>query len=148
MITIQREHFTDIWREGLPLMAAHHEESGELPGALDLNLPVFLSADQQGILILVTARDDGVLVGYSTCWHGKHPHVKSARTAQGNTIYVHPDYRGQRGLGYKILKHMITELKASAPMIVKYGSKVKRDIGPILKRLGFQADEVSYTLTL
>lgn len=145
MIAIQRESFTEKWREGLDMMHAHHNESAELPGEFNLNHQLYSMGDQKGSLILVTARDDGVPVGYSTCWYGYHPHSRQIRVAQGDTIYVAPPYRG-RMIGVKILRCLLKELER--PVVVRFGSKVKGDISPLLKRLGFKSDEVFYSLTL
>lgn len=147
MITIQRESFTEKWREGIAMMQAHHAEATTLPGEFNLNVPLYATGDAKGALLLVTARDNGVPVGYSTCWMGKHPQCKQITIAQGDTIYVTPPYRG-RMIGVRIIKHMLKELKASSPLIVRYGSKVKADISPLLKRLGFELDEYSFTLQL
>lgn len=129
------------------MMRAHQSEVSTLPGELDLNLPLYANGDAKGNLLLVTARDDGVPIGYSTCWCGQHPQCKQIRVAQGDAIYVAPAYRG-RMIGVRILRAMLLELKAKSPLIVRYGSKVKADITPMLKRVGFELDELSYILRL
>lgn len=129
------------------MMRSHQAEVSTLPGELDLNVPLYAKGDASGALILVTARDDGEPIGYSTCWYGFHPQCKQIRIAQGDTIYVMPKYRG-RMVGVRILRFMIGELQAKAPLIVRYGSKLKADISPMLKRVGFELDELSYILRL
>src|SRR5262249_49181520 len=133
--------------EAKRLTELHHDESSTLLDGFNLNLELYLSGDRQGKLLAVGARDDGDLIGYTTCWVGFHPHSKHIKIAQTDTIYVLPEFRKAQ-VGLKLMRCMQEALKPHQVAVWRAASKLGFDISALLKRLGFQPDEVSYILRM
>jgi len=95
-VTFQRERLGPILRQVLPLLRRDWEENGvdrdRVP--FSLNLDQYLSYDLLGILQIVTARDQGALVGYIFAY--VHPHIDHSNMgwAMLTWYWLYPEYRG------------------------------------------------------
>jgi L-amino acid N-acyltransferase YncA len=102
---------------------------------LDIDFERYAEAEANGHLHVVTARDDGILVGYHVWFVGMHMHYKSSRTAVSDVVYLLPMYR--KGLaGYRFLKYSLDSLAALSVQRMVMNVKLHHDFGPVLKRLG------------
>lgn len=94
MIVIQRERAADVVEEIVPLLVSHWKEVNK-----DLNVPqlnpdfsIYLDADDNGMLVVMTVRDEGKLIGYSVDNINYNTRYKM-QAANNDIMYVSPEYR-------------------------------------------------------
>lgn len=139
-----RERLTPILRELLPLIEKDWREAGidhdKVP--LHLDLDRYLDYDLVGVLQIVTARDDGLLVGYVFAF--VHPHIdhKGRGWAILSWYWLYPDYRKQ-GVGKALVEAMLGFLKTAKVSVVEATEKVAHAHG-LFKRMGFKATDTVY----
>lgn len=136
-VTFRRERLAPAVRELLPLIRADWEEAGVDHEAvpLDLNWHQYLDYDLMGILQLVTARDDGVLIGY--VFNFIHPHIMHSKTRWCivDLYWLYPEYRG-RGIGAAMMQTTLKFLGEAGVKVVQGSEKVAHPNG-MFERLGF-----------
>lgn len=107
MITIQEENFYDMFPESVELRD-HNFEDNPLPIQdiqLDLDVTKYKIMAQQGTLLVVTARDEGKLIGYYSSVVQPHLHFAKILFGLGDAYVVHRAYRG-KGIGAKMFAHV------------------------------------------
>ena len=63
---------------------------------LEPDVDSFIEMEQRGALQIVTARDDGRLIGYHVTIVRNHLHYKSSLSGYVDMYFIHPDYRKGR----------------------------------------------------
>lgn len=145
MIRYQLERWQDAESEMAEHFSAHCAEVGADPGRFTLSpdYAMFRALQDSGNLAVITARDDGRLVGYHVSLVRRHMHYDSL-TAYTDIFYIAPPYR-KGMIGVKLFKAAEDVLTAMGVERIYTGTKLKLDIGPILERLGYNAIERLYT---
>jgi GNAT superfamily N-acetyltransferase len=148
-IEFQTESWLDVLPELKAMFDAHWEEIALNRDAikLDIDYDLYERLTRSGELHLVTARDDGWLVGYHVSVIRPHPHYKSTLHCLTDVFYLRPEYRSGM-TGYKLIKFFRDSLKARGVKKVLMGTKLGIDIDPLMKRLGFTPIERVYSLVL
>lgn len=149
MITYQTEKFKDCIDEAKPLLMKHWDEV-----ACDKeNVPLNPDYDQYqrlcdaGVLHIVTARDDGVLVGYASWLVAVNLHYKQLVFGEIDIFFLSAECR--RGLvGYKLLSKSDEYLASIGVNKIVSKDKIAHGLGPIFKRLGYEAIETVYLKTV
>lgn len=97
-----------------------------------------------GDIIVVTARKRDRLVGYGIAFIGPFKQSKHVQYAEFDTIWLDPNQRnGSVGINLiKRLEQAILDTKKVEFILA--GHSFKKDIGPVLKRLGYKPAEVIY----
>ena len=150
MITFQIEKFSDVYVEALPLLEAHYEEIATYKEVKALNPDVwrYLEIEEKGILRIMTARDDGVMVGYFVSMIMPSLHYKDCSTAINDILYVHPEYRGGT-LAYRLFKKALQDLKENTGAnLVMIHMKIKHPFRELLTKLGFAQTEENWEKVL
>ena len=101
MATFQVEKFEDCWQEMAPYWPLHWEELALDKERIKPNADIerYISLSQNGILQVVTAREDGKLIGYHFSIIGTHLHYKHVLMANTDMYWLHPYHRkGNTGL--------------------------------------------------
>lgn len=98
-------------------------------------------------LHVVTARRDGVLVGYFISTLGYHLHYRDSLTAWTDIYYLRPDCRHGRN-GVNLFKFMEDSLNAMGVERIYTSTKTELNNGPMLEALGYAPKEVVYTKIL
>lgn len=133
-ITYQREKF-DPNHEGFKtLNDAHGIELRGMP--TQLNIPVYLRIQNEGRLVLVTAKDGDIYVGYSSHIWFRHLHF-DLRIGEDDAWYVTPAYRKQ-GVGRKLREFAIEELKKDNVDFVYGRLKVAHPHDDSMNGLGYK----------
>ena len=102
--------------------------------------------ERDGGLVIYTAREAGVLVGYAAFFLVHHAHYRRNLFALNDVFYVDPARRSDPWLGFRFLKFIDAQLTADADIdAIKWHTKVHLDFGPLLRRLGYQAEEVIWS---
>lgn len=134
--------------EMMPLWVMHAEETkDENPMTLDPNFTLYKLMEDSGSMRVYTMRQAGKLVGYQVLFIATHPHSKRVLTAQMDILFLHPDYRK----GYAAMNFMTWcdgELQAEGVNIVIKTIKRRLDFGAILERMGYKAEDVTYSRQL
>ena len=143
MLTFQKERFSDIAPDLPPLFLRHFEEVAHDKDRISLapDWEGYSMLEAAGRLHIITARDDGKLVGYFFADIGYGLHNHTSLISGTDMFYLDPEYR--KGLnGYRLLKTAIEGLEFDK---MKIQTKIDRNLGRIFERLGFRAAEIVYT---
>jgi hypothetical protein len=146
MIEYKEETFDQVIDEIKPLLENHYEEIALNKDAIKLNpdYGIYKSLCDSGVMRVITARDDGKLVGYCVCIIKYHLHYKDSLTAFNDIFYISKDYR--KGLtGVKLFIKTEEILKKYGVQRVSMNTKVHHDVGVIFDRLGYKETERVFT---
>lgn len=149
-ITFQWEKFPKLTRELLPLLKRHYKEITYLDIDLDLDWDLYHEYNSRGILHILTARQDGDLVGYIFNLVGPHLHHVSTKWAAATMYWMDPRTR----LGWWPVKMFLENLRGmqerevnvhSVSITLKFQSG---RVGKIFQRLGYTPNEILFTKVL
>lgn len=143
------EKFSDVIEEAKPLLEKHWEEIALDRDTIKLNpdYEKYQALEDIGLIHITTAREGGVLIGYSAYFITPNLHYKQVIVAESDIFYISPEYRR----GTTALKLFKAAEKALSELGVhKVVSKIKtdHDKGPLFERMGYRAIEVNYCKTL
>ena len=153
MIEIREEAWAAVRAELAPLFLVHHNEltdaeyKSRLP--LDVDWDAYARIDRAGNLLLVTARENGRIIGYTVSMLHPHLHYRTALMCHVDTYWLHPDHREPDGdsletiasTGAQLLVE--TEDRAAARGAVKMINHTRfwADNQKLFDLLGFKAVE-------
>lgn len=124
-------------------MQEHYDEIAENKSILHLNPQRAVYETLGDKVLLVTARNDGRLVGYFLWIISSHPHYQDTIVAAEDLHFLAKKYR--RGLtGYKFMKYAIEAAQARASFLV-IREKLAHHHPALMNRLGFKATDIVYT---
>lgn len=138
-----RENIKDAWAEMYPLFEKHWVEIAQhkdIPLAPDRDL--YVKMDELGALRVYTAREAGVLVGYSVYSVTPHLHYASCKLATQDVLFIQKDKRGR--FGARFIAWCDEQLRGQDVQIVAHHVKVAHDFGPLLERMGYSCVEKIY----
>ena len=142
----QLERFSDVIDEAQPLLVQHWEDVALNQDTVALNpdWDAYAFMDSMDRLHIITARDNGKLVGYVVYLTSLWLHYKDQVIADGDIFWLHPDYR--KGMtGVKLLKEAENALRAKGVNFIINKVKLHKDVGKIFDRLGYSAVETVYS---
>lgn len=124
------------------LWQVHWEEIALDRAKVPLNpdIDTFRLLEEAGLLLIVTARDGGKMVGYHVSIVRPHLHYKQSLTAYADMYFIHPDYR-QGMTGVRLFKFLEQELRERGVDRIYQGTKVHKDMGRLFERLGYKETE-------
>lgn len=153
-ITFQKEMFVSIMPE-LPVLFYEHWKEVAVDRdkiALDIDWARYVSMEAQGILHVMTARDDGVLIGYYTALVMTHLHFKQSRTAWSDMVFLLAPYRktgkGLLTTGYLLIcaaEKMLKNLRVEKSYLV---TTTIVPVNILTKRLKYRPGEEMYSKLL
>ncbi len=145
MITFQKESFVSVMPE-MPEMfhALWLEQATEQDDVeIDPDWDRYAALDMSGQLHMLTARDEGIMVGYYMALVMPSLHYKTLLTAFADLYYLHPEYR--KGMnGVRLFKEANAMLKALGVKKSYVMTNVRFPITIILKRLGYNCIEHAF----
>lgn len=147
MISIQVEKLTAFLIDEIdPLLCSHYDEL-----ALDQsNVPLapmwdrYFAIQENNELLIVTCRDDEVLIGYFVGFISKSLHYETCLTCSMDIFYVAKEHR-KGSLGIRLFKYVERELRSRKVQRWFVGSKVHADASKLFERLKFSKIEVYYS---
>ena len=142
MISYQEETFDQVIDEIKPLLEDHWEEIALNKEVIKLNpnYEMYEKLCNAGVMRIVTARDDGKLIGYCICIIAYNLHYKDSLTATNDIFFISKDYRkGSTGVKLFIKNEEI--LKSYGVQRLIMNTKVHQDVGAIFERLGYKQTE-------
>ena len=146
MITFQVESFKETLPEFEYLLPIHYEELALNKDKVPLmpQWDIYFGREDAGELLFVTARSEGIIIGYFIGFIAPGLHYKTCLTCQLDIFYIHKDFRNGR-IGIKLFKFVETELRRRGVMRWFVGSKLHADASSLFKYLKFEPVEVYYT---
>ena len=146
MIEFKEETFDQVIDEIKPLLENHYEEIALDRDVIKLNpdYDTYKKCCDSGLMKIITARDDGKLVGYLIAIIKYHLHYKDSLTAIDDIFYISKEYR--KGLtGVKLFIKTEEILKKYGVQRVILNTKLHHDVGAIFDRLGYKETERVFT---
>jgi predicted acetyltransferase len=146
MVEYKEESYNDVIEEIKPLLETHYKEIAMNQDLIKLN-PDYKQYEimcRMKLMRIVTAREDGELIGYCICMIKPHIHYMDSLTAFNDIFYIKPHKRlGMTGI--KLFKKTEEILKQYGVQKIFMNVKRSHDIGAIFERLGYKESERIYT---
>lgn len=132
-ITYQQESYASVIREALPLLQRHWREVGDHHDQrpFNPNFDYYFGQERAGNIALVTARSNGVLIGYVMQVCGYAIHYRQTRWSCNDVVWLDPAFRSGF-VGIKLLTKMEEVLRS---MKVHVFEMLPRDKHPALGRI-------------
>jgi GNAT superfamily N-acetyltransferase len=142
MIEYERARYSKaLCQEMLPLLKANWRESASYEEGIeaDPDFERYRKLDAAGMILCITAREAGRLVGYVVYVITHSSHHQTIVCGLGDAIYTDPDHRG---VGNELLKLAENRMRAAGVKrlgwSVEEGSRIHR----LLVETGFYPDEI------
>jgi GNAT superfamily N-acetyltransferase len=149
MITYQVEAWSDVVDEMKPLWFAHWEEVAMDHEAIVLapDFKLYEHYEATGALHIVTARENGIVVGYHILIVRPHLHYANDLHAFTDVYYVAPAKR-KGWVGIKLFKFSDRTLKQRGVKKIITATKLHLDMSRIFSYLGYRETERVFTKVL
>lgn len=146
MITYQEESFKDCFDDMLPLLVEHWEEVAIYKDKvrLEIDQERYQMMDDLGLLHIVTARDDGVLIGYYVSFLNRHLHYSKTLYALNDVLFLDIPYRKQ-GVAKEMFKYAEDRLKERGVDVIVIHMKTDHPFKSLCTGLGFDKVEYNYS---
>jgi GNAT superfamily N-acetyltransferase len=142
--TFAVESLNAILEEIKPLFEKHWEEINRMKHLFVLNpdWDMYDKMEQSDLMVLITVRAEGALVGYAAYTKMHHPHYKNVMIAQNDVVFVLPEHRGQTGR--RLIQAAEAALESMGIQCVTMHVKPYKNFGPMLERTGYKLHELVY----
>lgn len=136
------ETMDEVLDDMAPLWDLHWEEIALDRQKVPLNpdIDTFRTLEDAGLLLIVTARDEGKLIGYHVTIVRPHLHYKHSLTGYADMYFMHPHYR-QGMTGVRLFKFVEQVLRDMGVDRIYQGTKLHKDMGRLFERLGYKETE-------
>lgn len=141
------EPFVTCLSEMERLLPGHYAEIATDPIPLEIDFDKYLQLEQLGMLLTITARVEGLLVGYYLSIVVPHINHKSSLTGHPAMLYLMKPYRNGFAL-MRMVKAVEDALTARGAQRMFSGVVLTHDFGPLLERMGFLPVERMYSKML
>lgn len=144
MIQFQEEHWADFCVDAQHLFPLHWKELAlnQEVIQLDPDHDLYNAIDKSGQLMILTAREDGKLLGYNVYFIRNHMHYKLTKVAMTDMYFVLPEAR--RGVGLKLFIEAEQRLKARGVKLAITSCKVHEDHERLFTRLGWTFSDKTF----
>ena len=139
------ERWCDLRREMIPLLVRHWREvalnHADVP--LDIDEARYKAMDESGALHILTARRNGLLIGYNVAIISTHLHYASTLHGITDVYWIAPECR--HGVtAMRLFQAVERELKKLGVRKLFTATKLHIDQGPLFERLGYRPVERLY----
>ena len=146
MIEYNRETYASCIPEIMKLFPEHAKEVYVNQAQPKIDDSVYRDLESNGLLVLITARRDGVLVGYSTSILARDRHSNDLQ-AYVDSYYLIPSER-KGWAGIKLLRVIEDTLRDIGVAEVTTGAKVHLDTAKLFEYHKYQQVEILYSKKL
>lgn len=148
-ITFQLERWAGFYANGQKLFYDHWRElalnQDEIP--IDIDVEGYQRLEDLGILMILTARADGELIGYVLSFLMPHLHYKSSGPmCMTDMYYVRPEFR--HGVGALMFLRWERELKQRGIKKAITSTKVHQDHSQLFLKLGWTHSDNTFVKVL
>lgn len=126
----------------LALADVHFAEVAPQGADLEIDHEQFQWMCEHGLLHVVTARNDGVLVGYHLTLVRKQLH-RNVLSGYVDAFFLDPEHR-KGSTGMRLMKYAEETLKRRGVKWLYTGTKHVKNIGILLEHMGHKAIETQY----
>lgn len=143
MIVFSVELVSLIKDEMWPLLERHYQELtlNKEVVKLEVDWTQYESLEKLGMLEAITAREDGLLVGYSVFFVHHHMHYKSLKVASNDVLFLSSEHR-KGSIGIRLIKESEKHMRAIGVNKIAWHVKHSLDWSKILVRLGYANEEL------
>jgi GNAT superfamily N-acetyltransferase len=137
---IRRETFNECWEEMGPLFERQWEELAlfkeDIP--LSIDYPKYKELEDRGLLFIITARVEGVIMGYSVFFINNPLHYSTSPFGMSDVIWVDPVYR-QSGVGAELISQTerLAKKKGAKWFSWRIKPRADQDFSPYLATQGY-----------
>ena len=150
MMTYQEERFSDLRIEAAELFEQHWREAGNRPEPVDMDWGSYRAMEDAGVLLTVTARHYGRLVGYAAFVIWKHPHHRTITVADCDCVFLEGGRR--QGLaGQFFIRHIEKVLRNRGVQEIhipvrpiNHTKRGDRSLMPLMVRLGYRLQSMVF----
>lgn len=137
---------TPLLNEAIPLTQDHWEEVALYKDEIKLtpDYGSYFKAQKKNQLLVITARDEGKLVGYCVFFLTEGLHYQGTFTGVNDIIYISKAYRGGT-VAYRMLKLAEKELIAMGAAVMRMDMKAHAPFERLCEALDMQPHEISYS---
>jgi GNAT superfamily N-acetyltransferase len=149
-VTLQRERWSDALRdEAIPLFERHWKEVAldQETVPLDPMWEAYAQLDAAELLIITTARMDGVLIGYVSHFITPNLHYRSLKVADNDIFWLAPEHRHSR-TGIHLLRAAEQNVLDAGCNKILMKEKIHIPLGRLFKFLGYREIERLHAKTL
>lgn len=146
-ITFQCEKFAALYAEAKPMLERHFKEIALYQDRIPLSPDTerYLAGEKQGSLIIVTAREDGNLVGYASVVIGKRMHNVTIVSALIESLWLAPECRG-KGAGSGMFDAVEEVARSRGALTVHCHSKIQHPaLSFLLGKRGYEQVEIVHS---
>ena len=136
--------FGKLYNHGLcNHIQSHYEELNDGAFPLEPDWNRYFNLEKMDMLRCYAAYDGSEMVGYAIFLVSPNMHYSTSTWGMEDLYYLAPAYR-TGSTGYKFLKFFLTDIEKQVDKVIM-GTKVKYDIGVLLRRLGYTHFENLYS---
>lgn len=145
MITFQTEPWAKFWPDAQAIFHQHWRElalyQDEIP--IDVDAEKYAKLDALGILLIVTGREDGRLIGYYLWYLMPHPHYAgSGPMGMTDMYFILPEYR--HGAGAKLFIESESQLRKRGIGKAVTSCKIHQDHSAFFERMGWTKTDFTF----
>lgn len=146
MLTYQLEDWATYVRDCQALWWEHWEEIAVQKDRMPMrpDEEAYRALEAAGRLQIVTAREQGVMVGYIVSVVRPHMHYADVLTGYEDAYFLSKSHR--KGMaGVKLIREAIRHMRAVGVQKCFFMTKAALDMGRIFERLGFTKTDIVYS---
>lgn len=135
----------ELW----PLFEDHREELTTNKALMQLapDMPRYIACEQAGAFFVLTAREDGRLVGYSANFIAQHLHYSALRYANNDLLFLAKTHR-KGSLGLRLIRETEREAKARGAQMMVWHAKENTNMDAVLAKTGYRVQDIMYSRVL
>ena len=148
-VKLNIESLEQVKEDILPLLKDHWEEVAVNKELIKMNpcWDTYKKLQDEGMLGIFTAREEGNLIGYFVVIASKNPHYKDHVFGVNDVIYLKPEYRGTY-VGSDLITFAEKYMTRFGASVFTINTKTHIPFDSVLKRLGFEHIENVYSKML
>lgn len=145
-ILFQEEKLDDILEEIKPILDVHWEEIALNRDKIKLNpdYDKYRELNNNGMVKIFTARDDGKMVGYFVVTINHHLHYKDHKFAINDIIYLKKELRAL-GIGKTLIQFVEGKLAEDGVSVLTINTKIHQPFDGLMENLGYSCIERIYS---
>jgi len=148
MLIFNMEQLQQVLPELDPLLRDQWDEMQTVEGLkFSPNYMLYIYLETINQALLMTARDEGKLVGFLGVLLKQHPHAQETLNAYEETFYLKPEYR-KSGAGRKMIKFMLAALQSQRVHSFYIHENDTIPTGKLYKSMGFKPKFTIYVRTV
>lgn len=146
MLDIHESTLDELLANASNLFEEHRLETAGYPDIMrvDPDVALYKEIETAGGLMIISAWDDGELVGYSVNVVHKHPHHKRTVVCANDMLFVTMSYR-KKGIGLKLIRGTKRYAQERGAQMVLWHARPESALAKLLSKTGSLAHEIVFS---